>query len=75
MSLGAALGIICIAFRSVRRGRACAKAADLAVENPANDTRDTKPSSRDTPTIHGTPSMTAAGVLDVDFAAKIRHSL
>jgi hypothetical protein len=36
----------------------------------ANDTRDTKPSSRDTPTIHGLPTMTAAGALNVDFVAK-----
>jgi hypothetical protein len=44
--------------------------ADFAVGNRANDTHDTKPSSRDTPTIHGITSITDAGAFNVDFVAK-----
>jgi hypothetical protein len=67
MSPGAAVGIICIACRSVMRASRCMKAAELAVENLADDTHDTKPSSRDTPTIQPVPTMSVAGVTDVDF--------
>jgi hypothetical protein len=67
MSPDAAVGIICIAYPWVRREPHCAKAAELAVENRANDTDDTKPSSRDTPTIQPVPTMSVAGVTDVDF--------
>src|SRR3954468_1607048 len=44
--------------------------ADFAVGKSVNDTGDTKPSSRDTPTIQGIPTMTPAGALDADFVAK-----
>jgi hypothetical protein len=67
MSPKAAVGIICIAYRCVIFAKDGAKAAELAVENPANDTDDTKPSSRDTPTIQPVPTMSVAGVTDVDF--------
>ena len=41
--------------------------AEVAVENSVNDTDDTKPSSGDTPTIQPVPTMSVAGVTDVDF--------
>jgi hypothetical protein len=70
MSPGNPIGIICIASRCVSRGGDCSKDTGFAVENRASDTRDTKPSSRDTSTIHGITTMTDAGVFDVDFLAK-----
>src|SRR5438045_4113722 len=56
-------------FPLVRFDAGQAEAADFVLGNRANDTDDTKPSSRDTPTIHGITTMTSAGVFDVDFAA------
>jgi hypothetical protein len=67
MSPEAAVGIICIACPSVTPAADWTKAAELAVENRTNDTHDTKPSSRDTPTIQPVPTMSVAGVTDVDF--------
>src|SRR5215213_6161056 len=50
--------------------RAFTEHADFVVGKSTNDTGDTKASSRDTPTIHGTTTMTPAGVFDADFVAK-----
>src|SRR4029077_205248 len=61
------LGIICIAFVFVPDVR---EPADFAVINSPNDTDDTKPSFRDTPTIHGIPTMRIAGAFDATFVAK-----
>jgi hypothetical protein len=62
MSPGQRIGIICIAFRRVERGaRKAGKALNLSVQNRANDTHDTKPSPRDTPTIQAMRTMTPAG--------------
>jgi hypothetical protein len=71
MSLAEPLGIICIAFRNGRRTRAINEAADFPVGNRANDTDDTKASSRDTSTIQGITTMTCTRVFNVGFAAKI----
>jgi hypothetical protein len=68
MSPGPRLGIICIAFR---RAPDVWEPADFAVINPPNDTDDTKPSFRDTPTIQGITTMRIAGVFDAVFVAKI----
>jgi hypothetical protein len=59
-------------LRQVHRRRG--ERADFMVKNRANDTDDTKPSPRDTPTIHGITTMMIAGVLDVGFATKIAVS-
>jgi hypothetical protein len=74
MSPRGRIGIICIASPCVRFTGARRERADFMVRNRANDTDDTKPSSRDTPTIHGITTMTIAGVFDVGFAAKIAAS-
>jgi hypothetical protein len=70
MSPGEPLGIICIASRCVRRRARNPQSDDLTGLSRANDTDDTKPSSRDTSTIQAVPTMTLAGVFYVDFAAK-----
>jgi hypothetical protein len=67
MSPTSPIGIICIASPC---GKFSRERADFAVENSANDTRDTKPSSRDTPTIQGVTTIRDAGVIDVYFVAK-----
>jgi hypothetical protein len=46
------------------------ESADFMGGNGKNDTNDTKPWSRDTPTIQGITTMKFAGVLDADFVAK-----
>jgi hypothetical protein len=61
------LGIICIAFCPAPDVR---EHADFTVINSPNDTDDTKPSFRDTPTIQGIPTMRIAGVFDAIFVAK-----
>ena len=67
MSPTSHIGIICIAPDEAPD---LWEAADFAVGNSSNDTDDTKPSSRDTPTIQGITTMSIAGVLDADFVAK-----
>jgi hypothetical protein len=58
MSFAEPLGIICIAFRCGRTVRAINEVADFPVRNCPNDTDDTKPSFRDTPTIQRITTMT-----------------
>jgi hypothetical protein len=70
MSPGQRIGIICIAFPWRQTPEMTSrKALKLLVQNRADDTHDTKPSPRDTSTIHGMPTITPAGAFDVDFAA------
>jgi hypothetical protein len=70
MSSTSQIGIICIGSPNVRFTLRFTEHADFAVGKSVNDTGDTKPSSRDTPTIQGIPTMTPAGALDADFVAK-----
>jgi hypothetical protein len=70
MSSASHIGIICIALPHVRFSPVFTEPADFAVGNGINDTCDTKPPLRDTPTIHGITTMSVAGVIDADFVAE-----
>src|ERR1044072_1003191 len=65
MSPGERVGIICIARAALTRAR-CTR--------HIRDTNDTKRRQRDTPTIHGILTMTAAGAVDVAFPHATFHS-
>jgi hypothetical protein len=70
MSRTSHVGIICIASPCGRFITSFTETADFVGGNRKYDTNDTKPPSRDTPTIQGITTMRFAGVLDADFVAK-----